>query len=93
VTNEYQYDDPDSIYTDPATGVLRNKPGIADAATLVSVEALETAARLGDLERCPVRIKTSADLLTIHRFLFTNLYAWAQAKHAASRSANRASRS
>jgi cell filamentation protein len=77
VTSKYQYHDPDSIYTDPATGVLRNKPGIADAAALASVEALETAARLADLERHPVRVETSADLLAIHRFLFANLYAWA----------------
>ena len=73
----YQYHDPDSIYTDPATGVLRNRLGITDERKLASVEALETAARLAELERRPIRIKGSSTLLDIHRFLFAGLYDWA----------------
>jgi cell filamentation protein len=77
VTREYQYHDPDSIYTDPVTGVLRNKLGITDQGTLSSVEALETAGRLAALRQRPIRVKTSAALLEIHRFLFADLYEWA----------------
>jgi fido (protein-threonine AMPylation protein) len=73
VTHAYRYDDPDSIYTDSASGVLRNKHGISDPAALSAVEALETAARLAELERRPLRVEASATLLEIHRFLFANL--------------------
>ncbi|MDR1431121.1 MAG: Fic family protein [Propionibacteriaceae bacterium] len=77
MTHDYRYDDPDFIYTDPATGVLRNKLGITDQATLSSTEALETAARLAELGRHPIQVKSALSLLTIHRALFANLYEWA----------------
>ncbi|MDR1442833.1 MAG: Fic family protein [Bifidobacteriaceae bacterium] len=77
MTDEYRYHDPDSIYTDPATGVLRNKLGITDQATLSSIEALETAARIAELDRHPIRVSASSTLLDIHGFIFANLYHWA----------------
>jgi len=38
MTDGYQYVDFDSIYTDPATGVLRNKYGIGDEQLLLTTD-------------------------------------------------------
>ena len=37
----YQYIDPDYVYTNQATGVLRNKAGIDDAKLLLNFESLQ----------------------------------------------------
>ncbi|MDO5538027.1 MAG: hypothetical protein Q4F72_10925, partial [Desulfovibrionaceae bacterium] len=69
--------DPDSLYTDPETGVLRNLAGIADDGILPFAEAGATARRLQELRTNPVRITGSETLFAIHRCLFQDLYAWA----------------
>jgi cell filamentation protein len=74
---EYQYEDCDYIYTDPETGVLRNKYGITDAQKLQEVEGLETTSRLIELKRKPIKVKSVDTLLVIHRYLFQDLYDWA----------------
>jgi cell filamentation protein len=77
VANGYNYIDPDNLYTDKQSGVLRNKLGIKDGRLLAVTESLETAKRLEELERTPVVISSSAALLSIHYHLFQNLYDWA----------------
>jgi cell filamentation protein len=74
---EYQYEDYDHIYTDPETGVLRNKYGIIDAQKLQEAEGLETTSRLIELKRKPIKVKSADTLLAIHGYLFQDLYDWA----------------
>lgn len=75
--SEYKYLDPDHIYTDPTTGILRNKHGITDAKLLHVTESIETAKRLEELDIKPIRIKSADTLVAIHAYLFQDLYDWA----------------
>jgi cell filamentation protein len=77
MSNDYQYIDPDSIYTDPKTGVLRNLVGITDHDALVFAEAAATTKRAGDLKATPIDTKDSNTLFAIHRHLFQDIYDWA----------------
>ena len=47
--NSYAYADPDYLYTDPQTGVLRNILNIADNEVLQFVEVGFTARRIQEL--------------------------------------------
>lgn len=73
----YRYIDPDSVYTNPATGVLRNLGGISDEAELCFFESAAVARRLRELRHAPIAVKDSGALLAIHRHLFQDVYAWA----------------
>jgi cell filamentation protein len=73
----YKYDDPDHLYTDPKTGVLRNKLGITDNEILQMTEGIEVGRKLEELEDNPITVKSADTLLTIHGCLFQNLYEWA----------------
>lgn len=68
-------------YTDPATGVLRNRLGIADAAELDRAEAFWTTSQLARLyQRGGARVDGNYDLAhlqSVHRFLFEEIYDWA----------------
>jgi cell filamentation protein len=75
--DNYKYDDPDHVYTDPETGVLRNKLGITDGEILQMTESIEVGRRLEELEDSPVTIQSADTLLVIHGYLFRNLYDWA----------------
>ena len=75
--NKYKYIDPEYIYTDPETGVLRNLAGVADHNTLTIVETGATTKRAKELQENPLKIKNSATLLDIHRHLFQDVYSWA----------------
>ncbi|MGH3612161.1 MAG: hypothetical protein ACRDRK_06020 [Pseudonocardia sp.] len=61
-------------YTDPATGVLRNRLGLTDSDELDRAEAFWTASQLAQLHRHDgLRIEGSYDLphlQAFHRFLF-----------------------
>ncbi|MCL1865155.1 MAG: Fic family protein [Spirochaetes bacterium] len=75
--NQYCYIDPDYIYTDPATGVLRNLANAADFNTLVVIESGAVIKRIGELYTNPIKIKNSSTLLDIHKYLFQDIYSWA----------------
>lgn len=75
--NAYQYLDPDYLYIDPTTGIMRNKAGIGDNDLLTAFEGLTVSNRLEELRARPVRIKNTATLLDIHRHLFQDVYEWA----------------
>ena len=75
--NEYRYADPDHRYTDPETGVLRNKLNIRDRDALMFAEAAVTAKRMQELWISPIRITSSSALLTTHLHLFQDIYEWA----------------
>ena len=75
--NDYKYIDPDHVYTDPETGVLRNKLNIKDPGALMFAEAAATAKRTNELRNKPIKIKDSRALFAIHRHLFQDIYTWA----------------
>jgi cell filamentation protein len=75
--NDYQYIDPDYIYTDLETGILRNLGDIADRDALTFAETAATTKRAGELKTKPIRIKNSDALFAIHRHLFQDIYDWA----------------
>jgi cell filamentation protein len=68
----------DDLYIDPGTGVLRNRLGIADEATLEQAEADIAATRSYELSKSPLRGNFDlAHMREIHRRLFSDLYDWA----------------
>jgi cell filamentation protein len=72
-----RYSDSDP-YLDPATGVLKNRLGIADEATLEQNEAALAATRAYELSLTPLKGSFDlAHLQAIHRYLFGDLYDWA----------------
>lgn len=78
--NSYTYVDPDYIYTDPQTGVLRNIGNISDNETLHFVEAGATARRSQELWINPIQITGSETIFSIHHYLFQDIYEWAGQK-------------
>ena len=75
--NDYRYVDPDHVYTDPETGVLRNKLNIRDHNALMFAEAAATAKRTNELRKRPIPVKDSRALFAIHRHMFQDIYEWA----------------
>jgi len=77
MNNEYNYIDPDYIYTDPKTGVLRNLLNIDDHNTLIFAETAATTKRINELSNAPIKISDSGTLFAIHKHLFQDVYDWA----------------
>jgi len=77
VKNDYYYIDPDNAYTDPETGVLRNRENINDAHLLHVFESIKVGIRIEELQANPIKIKNSSTLLDIHKHLFQDIYSWA----------------
>jgi cell filamentation protein len=77
MTDGYKYIDPDYTYTDPVSGVMRNKAGIDDDHLLTVFEGLKVAKRLEELRAKPLKIKNAETLLVIHKHLFQDVYEWA----------------
>jgi cell filamentation protein len=69
---------PDDPYADPATGVLRNKLGLANSAELAAAEREITHAALILLRESSVRPSYDLPhLREIHRRIFGDIYDWA----------------
>ncbi len=69
---------PDHPYTDPVTGVLRNKLGLSTAGQLEAAEREITHAALILLREAPVHPTYDLPhLCTIHRRIFGHVYDWA----------------
>jgi fido (protein-threonine AMPylation protein) len=65
-------------YLDPASGVLKNRLGIADPAALEQAEAALVATRSYELSQSSLQGAFDlAHLQAIHRYLFGDLYEWA----------------
>jgi cell filamentation protein len=65
-------------YLDPASGVLKNRLGITDAAVLERAEAALVATRSYELSQTPLKGRFDlTHLQAIHRYLFGDLYEWA----------------
>ena len=78
--NSYTYVDPDYIYTDPQTGILRNIGNIDDSKALQFAEAGATALRSQELWANPIPVTSSETLFSIHHYLFQDIYEWAGQK-------------
>jgi cell filamentation protein len=74
--NNYQYLDPDFIYTNK-NGVLHNLAKIEDEIILLAFESLKVSKRIEELLENPIKIKDSSSLLKIHHHLFQDVYEWA----------------
>ena len=57
--NNYRYIDPDGVYTDPNTGVLRNLGNITDHDALVFAETAATSRRAKKLRLILIVYQTS----------------------------------
>ena len=75
--DSYEYVDPDSKYTFPDSGVLRNKLGLTDAADLSEKEHELVNLRLLELVIAPILVESMADVRKIHKHLFQDVYEWA----------------
>ena len=65
-------------FTVPGTGILRNKLGITDPATLLKATADSTALRFAELHATPLRGGfDSTHLQALHRHLYQDIYEWA----------------
>jgi len=76
MNSDYEYVDPDRIYSDQ-DGVLFNLLGITDSKLLLVSEAFLTSKRLEELSLRPIPIKSAYSLLDIHRYIFQDVYGWA----------------
>lgn len=74
--NNYQYIDPDYKYTNK-NGVLRNLADIENEKILLTYESLKVSKRVEELFENPIKIKGSDSLLSIHYYLFQDVYEWA----------------
>jgi cell filamentation protein len=78
--NSYKYIDPDYTYTDPISGLLRNKQDITDPEVLLFVESGAVTKRLQELYENPIKIEGIDSLFEIHKHLFQDIYTWAGKK-------------
>jgi cell filamentation protein len=74
--NDYQYLDPDRKYT-YRNGVLVNLANIEDEKILLAFESLKVSKRVEELFEKSIKINNSDSLLTIHQYLFQDVYEWA----------------
>lgn len=74
--SDYGYIDPDYKYTNK-NGVLHNLANIEDEKLLLAYESLKVSKRIEELLENPIKIKDSNTLLTIHQYLFQDVYEWA----------------
>jgi len=74
--NNYAYLDPEFRYTNN-NGVLHNLANIEVEQILIVYESLKVSKRVEELYENPIKIKDSNSLLTIHHYLFQDVYAWA----------------
>ena len=80
MSNSYKYIDPDYTYTDPISGLLRNKQDITDPEVLLFVESGAVTKRLQELYENPIKIEGIDSLFEIHKHLFQDIYTWAGKK-------------
>jgi cell filamentation protein len=74
--NNYQYIDPDFVYTNK-NGVLHNLSNIEDENVLLAYESLKVTKRVEELIENPITIIDSNSLISIHYYLFQDVYKWA----------------
>ena len=78
--SDYRYIDPDGLYTDLKTGVLRNLGNITDRDALTFAETAATSRRANELRAMHDTQSDSSALFSIHKHLFQDIYSWAGMK-------------
>jgi cell filamentation protein len=78
--DSYKYIDLDYTYTDPKTGILRNRADITDPDDLLFFESVAVAKRIQELYENPIKIKGADSLFSVHKHLFQDVYSWAGKK-------------
>ncbi|MBM7643687.1 Fic/DOC family protein [Streptococcus loxodontisalivarius] len=73
----YKYIDPENQYTYPNSPVLINKQNITNPEKAYRNEHLLVTRRLADLRLKPIDIHSIRDILSIHKYLFQDVYIWA----------------
>ena len=73
----YDYVDPDNLYTDPGSSVLRNKQEERDEQKARDLEYRMVASKSLKLFINPILVYSVKDILKIHQFLFEDMYHWA----------------
>ena len=69
-------------YTDPETGVLRNKAQISTSAALGQFEFEQSKLRIEELREQPIKGKFDLNhLRTVHAYIFQDVYEWAGQFH------------
>ena len=77
VYDDYSYIDPDNLYTYSGTSVLRNNFDERDAEKARELEYKIVASQSMKLFFNPIEIRSTLDILAVHRFLFKEIYQWA----------------
>ncbi|WP_375696539.1 Fic family protein, partial [Bartonella sp. AP331QHHD] len=73
-----KYENTNDPYTDPKTGVMYNRLGIKDQATLSSLESAFAYIRSYELDSTPIRGEFDLNhMKDIHKKLFGDVYEWA----------------
>jgi len=68
---------PDYKYTNPETGVLRNKFNITNRTKLNNIEYNITGILIAQLKLEPIIISNVKDIQKMHKMLFEKIYEWA----------------
>ena len=77
VYDDYSYIDSDNLYTYSGTSVLRNNFDERNAGKARELEYKTVASQSMKLFFNPIEIKSTQDILAVHRFLFKEIYQWA----------------
>lgn len=77
IYQDYEYIDPDAIYTYPNSAVLINKFGLTDAELAHEKEYESVLMRLLELEIRPIFVHSVKDILSIHGYIFQDVFKWA----------------
>ena len=80
MSDSYKYIDPDYVYTDPKTGILRNLANATEEDVLRFIESGAVTKRVQELYLKPIKIKDCRTLFKIHQHLFQDIYSWAGKK-------------
>jgi len=78
--NNYEYIDPDYTYTDPKLGILRNLANITNPNDLLFFESTAVIKRIKELSLKPINIQNAETILSMHQYLFQDVYFWAGEK-------------
>lgn len=77
IYSEYEYIDPEGIYTDRKIGILKNKFNEEDKDKLRVLEYRIVSEKLLELFINPIEVRSVGDICKIHEFLFSDIYPWA----------------
>jgi cell filamentation protein len=75
--DQYNYIDPDNLYTCRESNVLKNKLDISSAQELQTKEYRIVTFKLLELTQKPIYVHQVEDIQLVHQYLFEDIYEWA----------------